>query len=91
MKLKLIQSGGLAGKPMTATVSGKLKEEEWAELAKLLRKKSSMRGSAMRDAFHYTLQRDDDEQSNIVIDINTIPEKHQALFQLLFEKLKAEK
>ncbi len=91
MKLKLIQSGGLAGKIMTAKVSSKLTEEEWTELVKSVKKKSSSRSGRMADAFSYSIQKDEDEGTIVSIDLDAIPGKYQELFRSLFEKLKVEK
>jgi hypothetical protein len=87
MKLKLIQTGGVAGKTMAAQVNCKMKDEELDALVAIIQKKAT-RGRA-RDAHSYVLQKDGDEKSNISISIDAIPPEHTALFQKLFNGLKA--
>ena len=89
MNIKLVQSGGLGGKKMTAVAASKLSAEEWNELIAVTKKKASNKRSP--DAFHYTIQKDGDENSKAVIDISSIPEKHEGLFKKLFDKLTPEK
>ena len=89
MNIKLIQSGGLGGKKMTAHAAAKLNAEEWNELVAVIKKKASNNRSA--DAFHYIIQKDGDDDSKTVIEISSIPEKHESLFKKLFDKLKPEK
>ena len=90
MKIKLIQSGGIAGKKMTASVSSKLNEKDWDELVALL-KKEAPATRAVKDGQHYVLQNEEDANSKTVINIQSIPEKYNALFKKLFENLKVEK
>jgi hypothetical protein len=87
MKIKLIQSGGIAGKKMTASVNSKLSKKEWDELIAVLKKETSSTRS-IKDGFNYILE---NEESKTVIDIQSIPDKHEALFKKLFDELKAEK
>ena len=90
MKVKLIQSGGIVGKKMTASANSKLTQKEWDELIAVTKKETSAT-RAIKDGFHYVLQNEADENSKTVIDIQAIPEKHDALFKKLFEALKIEK
>ena len=90
MKVKLIQSGGIVGKKMTASANSKLTQKEWDELIAVTKKESSAT-RAIKDGFNYVLQNEEDENSKTMIDIQAIPEKHDALFKKLFENLKAEK
>lgn len=90
MKIKLIQSGGIAGTKLTANVTSKLTDAEWESLIAST-KKSSDAGRKAKDAFHYTLQKEDDDATKTVIDIQAIPEEHNELFEKLFNNLKPEK
>jgi hypothetical protein len=87
MKIKLIQSGGIAGKKMTASVNSKLSKKEWDELIAALKKETSSTRS-IKDGFNYILENED---SKTVIDVRTIPGKHEDLFKKLFDNLKTEK
>lgn len=87
MKLKLIQTGGVVGKTMAAQVNAKLKEEDVAALMAVIKKKATR--SRAKDAHSYLLQQGDDEKTCVSIDINAIPAEHTALFQKLFNALKA--
>jgi hypothetical protein len=89
MNIKLIQSGGLAGKKMTAVAASKLNEADWSELIGVVKKKTGNKRSA--DAFSYVIQKEEDDNSKTIIDISNIPVKHEALFKKLFDKLKPEK
>jgi len=90
MKIKLVRSGGIAGKKMSASADHKLTKEEWDELVAASKKgTSSTRG--IKDGFNYVLQNEEDENSKTVIDINAIPEKYERLFKKLFDNLKAVK
>jgi hypothetical protein len=87
MKLKLIQTGGVVGKTMAAQVNAKLKDEELAALMAAVKKKATR--SRAKDAHSYVLQKGDDEKSCVSIDITAIPPEHNALFEKLFNGLKA--
>ncbi len=41
----------------------------------------------MRDSFHYTIQKEGDDASKTVIDIDAIPGEHEELFKKLFDGL----
>jgi hypothetical protein len=86
VKLKLIQSGGIAGKIMEAEASSKLKEEDFEALLKTVKTRRT-RGK-MKDAETYMLQKSDDDKTAIAIDINAIPPSHNKLFKKLFENLR---
>jgi hypothetical protein len=86
VKLKLIQSGGIAGKTMVAEANCKLKEKELAELMKTVKSQRS-RGKA-KDAESYVLQKSDDDKTAVKIDLSAIPETHNELFKKLFENLR---
>jgi len=88
VKLKLIQTGGVVGKTMTAQVNSGLKDEELARLLATIKKKAT-RGKA-RDAHQYILQKDDDSKGAVAINIDAIPPEHTALFKKLFDNLKAD-
>ena len=88
MNIKLIQSGGLAGKKMTAVAASKLNDADWSELINGVKKKVTKRSA---DAFNYTLQKEGDDASKTVIDISDIPAKYEPLFKKLFDKLAPEK
>lgn len=90
MKLKLIQSGGIAGKKMTALVNSRLSKKDWDALIAVLKKGASP-GRAVKDGLNYVLQQEEEESSKTVIDIQAIPEEHNELFRKLFENLKVEK
>jgi hypothetical protein len=90
MKIKLIQSGGIAGKKMSASVDHKLTKEEWDELIAASKKQASSTRT-IKDGFHYVLQNAEDENSKEAIDIQAVPEKYEPLFKKLFENLKLEK
>ena len=87
VKLKLIQTGGVVGKTMAAQVNSKMKAEELEALVSAVKKKTT-RGKA-KDAHSYILEKDGDAESGVAIDINAIPPEHTALFQKLFNGLKA--
>jgi len=87
MKIKLVQSGGIAGKKMSASATHKLTKEEWDELVAASKKETSSSRS-IKDGFHYVLQNEEDENSRTVIDIQSIPEKYDELFKKLFDRLK---
>jgi hypothetical protein len=90
MKITLIQSGGITGSKMTAKINSKLTEADWEKLVDAT-KKATGTASKSKDAFHYTLLKDDDDATKTVINIQQIPEEHDELFTKLFENLKVEK
>ena len=87
MQIKLIQSGGLTGTKMAATVASKLSENDWDTLVKAVAKKPGA-NSKTKDGFTYTLQKNEDDTSKTAIDIQAIPEVHNELFEKIFNKLK---
>ena len=87
MQIKLIQSGGLTGTKMAATVACKLSENDWYTLVKAVSKKPGVNNKA-KDGFSYTLQKNEDDTSKTAIDIQAIPEVHNELFEKIFNKLK---
>jgi hypothetical protein len=88
VNIKLIQSGGIAGKKKTAVTDSKLTDKDWDGLVTALSKKTG-RGK-MRDAFHYSIQKEGDDASKTTIDINAIPDEHEGLFKKLFDSLSPE-
>jgi hypothetical protein len=89
MRIKLVQSGGIAGKKMAASAEHKLTKKEWDELVGALKRRSSTR--SVKDGISYILQNEKDENSKAVIDIEAIPEKYEGLFKKLFDRLKADR
>jgi hypothetical protein len=88
VKLKLVQSGGIAGKTMVAEASAKLKEKDFEALVNMVKKQKG-RGKA-KDAQHYTLQKSGDDKSAVSIDLESIPPSHNELFKKLFDNLRPE-
>jgi translation initiation factor 1 (eIF-1/SUI1) len=88
VNIKLIQSGGIAGKKMTAVADAKLTEKEWESLVASLAKKAG--SGKMRDAFHYSIQQEGNDASKATIDIHAIPDEHEAMFKKLFDNLSPE-
>ncbi|HMK03052.1 MAG TPA: hypothetical protein VK489_02630 [Ferruginibacter sp.] len=87
MKIKLIQSGGIAGKKMSASANHKFTKEQWDDLIAVSKKAASSTRS-IKDGFNYVLENEEDENSKTAIDIQAIPEKYDKLFKKLFDKLK---
>ena len=88
MQVKLIKTGGLAGKKMSASQEWKFSDDEWNELIGAIGKKETT-AKRIPDAFHYALQRGNEEE--IKVDIGSIPPKYEGFFKKLFEDLKVEK
>ena len=88
MQVKLIKTGGLLGKKMSASQEWKFSDEEWDELIKAIEKKETT-AKRIPDAIHYALQKENGEEFKL--DIGSIPSKYQSFFKKLFEDLKAEK
>jgi hypothetical protein len=88
VKLKLIQSGGIAGKTMVAEATSKLKEKDFEELLKTVKTQRTRGGGRMKDAQTYVLQKGDDDTTAVSIDISAIPASHNELFKKLFENLR---
>ena len=88
MQVKLIKTGGLLGKKMSASQEWKYSEEDWNELIQTIEKKETT-AKRIADAVHYALQKGSGEE--IKIDIGSIPSKYQSFFEKLFENLKGEK
>jgi oligoribonuclease NrnB/cAMP/cGMP phosphodiesterase (DHH superfamily) len=88
MQVKLIKTGGLLGKKMSASQEWKYSDEDWKELVQTIEKKETT-AKRIPDAFHYALQKGNGEE--IKIDISSIPSKYQSFFERLFENLKSEK
>ena len=88
MQVKLIKTGGLLGKKMSASEEWKFSDAEWDELIKAIEKKEKT-DKRMPDAIHYALQKGHGEE--IKLDINSIPSKYESFFKKLFDELKAEK
>ena len=87
MEIKLTQSGGFADKKMEAIVNSKLSEKEWDALLKAVAKKPENDGKA-KDAFSYTIQKNQEDKTKMAIDIQAIPEIHNDLFKKIFDELK---
>jgi hypothetical protein len=90
MKLKLVQSGGLMGKKLVSFAESGMTEEEWGELMNAI-KADAATFKKKRDALHYSLQKNDDENTKISIDISRVPAKYLPVFKKLFENLRSEK
>jgi hypothetical protein len=86
VKLKLIQSGGIAGKTMMAEVNSKLKEKDLEELLKAV--KTQRTRGRVKDGETYMLQKGDDDTTAVAINISAIPTSHNELFKKLFENLR---
>ena len=87
LNIKLIKSGGFIGKKMTASAEWTLSAKDWDELVETIRRQEGT--TRMRDAFHYSLQKNDDEQSRVPVSIQNIPPKFSAVFKELFDNMKA--
>lgn len=87
MQITLTQSGGLTGKKMTAFVNVLLTEKQW-DLLIIAVKSKGAKDRKNKDAFTYTLQKNDEAQTKTSIDISAIPETYNDLFKKLFEGLK---
>ena len=87
MQIRLTQSGGLAGKKMTALVNVLLTEKQWNLLIAAV-KSNGAKNSKSKDAFTYTLQKNEEEETKKSIDISAIPDAYNDLFKKLFEGLK---
>lgn len=87
MQITLTQSGGIAGKKMTASLNSTLTDKDWEALIEAI-KVDTTEKSSKRDAFSYTLQKKKDEGSITSIDIGAIPDAHNDLFKKLFDSLK---
>ncbi len=90
MKIKLTQSGGIAGKKMEAIVDTKLSESEWNLLIKAVAKTPEV-NTKTKDGINYSLQNNQDDNASIPIDIAAIPTVHNDLFTKIFNKLKPAK
>ncbi len=88
MQVKLIKTGGLAGKKMSASQEWKFSDDEWNELIEAIEKRETT-AKRVPDAFHYALQKGNEEE--IKVDIGSIPLKYEGFFKKLFEDLKVEK
>lgn len=87
MQIILTQSGGIAGKKLTASLNSTLTDKEWKILIDTI-KINAAEKSNKRDAFSYTLQKNDEEATKTRIDISTIPVAYNDLFKKLFDGLK---
>jgi hypothetical protein len=88
MEVKLIKTGGLLGKKMSASREWGFSEKEWEELIRAVEKKDK-ESKRIPDATHYVLQKEDGDE--IKLDISSIPSKYQPFFKKMFEDLKVEK
>jgi hypothetical protein len=88
MEVKLIKTGGLLGKKMSASQEWSFSEKEWEELIRAAEKKEKD-SKRIPDATHYVLQKENGEE--IKLDISSIPSKYQPFFKKMFEDLKVEK
>lgn len=88
MQIKLIKTGGLLGKTMSASQEWKFSDDEWAELIQAIERKQAT-AKRIPDAVHYALQKENGQE--IKIDIGSIPAKYDAFFKKLFESLKVDK
>jgi hypothetical protein len=87
VQIRLIQSGGLIGKTMSASTAWPFTASEWKELVNAIEKKKT--DPAMRDAFSYFIQLDN-EKKKLLVSIQNIPPKFMPLFTRLFEQMKVE-
>jgi hypothetical protein len=87
--IKLIKSGGFVAGKMSASTEWKFSAGEWDELVEAIKREEGKTKS--RDAFHYSIQKNEDEKSRVPVSIQTIPPKFSAVFKELFDKMKAEK
>ena len=86
MNIKLIQSGGIAGKKRIAVASTKLTDKDWDGLITAAATKENK--SRQRDSFHYSIQKEGDDASKTIIDIDAVPDEHEGLLKKLMDKLK---
>ncbi len=86
MNIRLIQSGGQTGVKMQADLEIGLSLSDWNDLLEKIRKTDGSRKA--KDGFLYSIQRDEDEHTMTPIDIQSIPEKYDDLFEQLFDRLK---
>lgn len=89
MIIKLIKTGGIIGKKLTATAEWNFSAAEFATLINAIKRGES--GQRKKDAFNYSIQQSADETTRVPISIQLIPEKYNAFFKELFDNLKAEK
>ena len=89
LNIKLIKSGGLIGKKMSASAEWTFSDKEWQDLLAAIKREEG--AGKMRDAFHYSVQLGDDENSRVPVSIQGIPSKYSAVFKKLFDNMKAEK
>jgi hypothetical protein len=84
--IKLIKSGGPVGNKMSASAAWKFSDAEWQDLVKAIKREEGQ--TKARDAFHYSIQKNDDADSRVPVSIQNIPEKFSAVFKELFEGMK---
>jgi len=89
LNIKLIKSGGPVGNKMSASTAWNFSDAEWHELVAAITRSEGQ--SKARDAFHYSIQKDDDADSRVPISIERIPSKFSAVFKELFDGMKPEK
>ena len=87
--IKLIKSGGFVGNKMSASTAWKFSAGEWEELVDAIKREEGK--TKAKDAFHYSIQKNDDENSRVPVNIQTIPDKFNGIFKELFDNMRAEK
>jgi hypothetical protein len=74
---------------MSASTAWKFSDAEWNELVAAVKREEGP--TKARDAFHYSIQKNDDADSRVPISIERIPSKFSAVFKELFDNMKPEK
>jgi len=74
---------------MSASTAWNFSDAEWHELVAAITRSEGQ--SKARDAFHYSIQKDDDADSRVPINIQNTPAKFSAVFKRLFDDMKPEK
>jgi hypothetical protein len=89
VNITLIKSGGPVGNKMSASIAWKFSDAEWHELVNAIKREEGQ--TKARDAFHYSIQKNDDADSRVPVSIQNIPAKFSAVFKDLFDGMKPEK
>jgi len=71
---------------MSASTAWSFSDAEWHELVAAITKPEGQ--TKARDAFHYSIQKDDDTDSRVPVSIQNIPAKFSAVFKELFDGMK---
>lgn len=74
---------------MAASAVWTFSAKEWDELMDAIKRGKA--NTKMRDAFHYSIQKNDDEKTEVPVSIQNIPPKFSAIFKKLFDNMKVEK